>query len=199
MAAAGPVFADRGIIGASVEEICEAAGFTRGAFYSNFADKDALVLALIQAEHRGPVRGRRAGDRRDEVRPRRADPRGAGVLALTAFELVRPVRSETRARRAGAAALRAREPELREPYLAFAGRVRRQFAALIADAMRSASWSSPCRSPDAIELLTAAHSHMQLQSLFTGSLDSRILHSLLMAITRPTGAQPDAVTITEGV
>ena len=50
MAAAVSVFAARGIIGASVEEICEAAGFTRGAFYSNFADKDALVLALIQAD-----------------------------------------------------------------------------------------------------------------------------------------------------
>src|SRR5829696_9814396 len=49
MAAAVLVFAERGIIGASVEEICEAAGFTRGAFYSNFADKDELVLALIQA------------------------------------------------------------------------------------------------------------------------------------------------------
>jgi len=33
--------------GASVEEICEAAGFTRGAFYSNFSDKSALVLAII--------------------------------------------------------------------------------------------------------------------------------------------------------
>ena len=48
MAAAVRVFAERGIIGASVEEICEAAGFTRGAFYSNFADKDELVLALIR-------------------------------------------------------------------------------------------------------------------------------------------------------
>lgn len=38
----------RGIAAASVEDIAEAAGFSRGAFYSNFADKDALVLALLQ-------------------------------------------------------------------------------------------------------------------------------------------------------
>ena len=50
LAAATTVFAERGVNGASVEEICETAGFTRGAFYSNFADKDALVLALIQAD-----------------------------------------------------------------------------------------------------------------------------------------------------
>ena len=43
------VFAERGFNGASVEDICDRAGFTRGAFYSNFASKDELVLALFQA------------------------------------------------------------------------------------------------------------------------------------------------------
>ncbi len=43
------VLAERGFHGASVEEICDRAGFTRGAFYSNFASKDELVLALFQA------------------------------------------------------------------------------------------------------------------------------------------------------
>lgn len=43
------VFAERGFHGASVEDICERAGFTRGAFYSNFGSKDELVLALFQA------------------------------------------------------------------------------------------------------------------------------------------------------
>jgi AcrR family transcriptional regulator len=41
--AAGEVFAERGFHGASVEDICERAGFTRGAFYSNFSSKDDLV------------------------------------------------------------------------------------------------------------------------------------------------------------
>ncbi len=44
--AASEVFAERGFHGASVEDICERAGFTRGAFYSNFASKDDLVLDL---------------------------------------------------------------------------------------------------------------------------------------------------------
>jgi AcrR family transcriptional regulator len=46
--AAAVVFIDRGIGAASVEEIAEAAGFSRGAFYSNFADKDEIVLALLE-------------------------------------------------------------------------------------------------------------------------------------------------------
>lgn len=48
--AAHRVFIDRGVAVATIEEICEAAGFTRGAFYSNFTDKDSLVLALLERE-----------------------------------------------------------------------------------------------------------------------------------------------------
>lgn len=44
------VFAEKGIEAASVEELCAAAGFTRGAFYSNFASKTDLALAMYE-EH----------------------------------------------------------------------------------------------------------------------------------------------------
>lgn len=46
--AAVELFFARGVASASVEEISEHAGFTRGAFYSNFADKDALVVAVAE-------------------------------------------------------------------------------------------------------------------------------------------------------
>ena len=49
--AAREVFAERGVFGATVEEICDRAGFTRGAFYSNFSDKDDVLEALIAREH----------------------------------------------------------------------------------------------------------------------------------------------------
>lgn len=45
--AAHDVFAEVGMDAASVEAICERAGFTRGAFYSNFESKDELFLALV--------------------------------------------------------------------------------------------------------------------------------------------------------
>jgi AcrR family transcriptional regulator len=47
--AAGEVFAEKGFYGARVEEVTERAGFSRGAFYSNFADKDELFLAVLDA------------------------------------------------------------------------------------------------------------------------------------------------------
>jgi AcrR family transcriptional regulator len=40
------VFARRGFHGASLEEIAETAGFTRGAIYKNFADKEDLLMAV---------------------------------------------------------------------------------------------------------------------------------------------------------
>lgn len=45
--AAGRVFEERGIGAASIEAIAEAAGFTRGAFYSNFAGKDELIIEML--------------------------------------------------------------------------------------------------------------------------------------------------------
>ena len=48
LAAAARVFAAKGFAGASVDDVAEAAGFTKGAVYSNFASKTDLMLALIQ-------------------------------------------------------------------------------------------------------------------------------------------------------
>jgi AcrR family transcriptional regulator len=47
-AAAAEVFEQRGIGGSSIEAIAEAAGLTRGAFYSNFATKDDLIIAMLE-------------------------------------------------------------------------------------------------------------------------------------------------------
>jgi AcrR family transcriptional regulator len=43
-------FAERGFMGSSIDFICSRAGFSRGAFYSNFPDKDALFFALYERQ-----------------------------------------------------------------------------------------------------------------------------------------------------
>jgi AcrR family transcriptional regulator len=48
LSAAERVFLRRGLQGSSVEEIAAEAGFTRGAFYSNFKSKDELFVELLQ-------------------------------------------------------------------------------------------------------------------------------------------------------
>lgn len=50
--AATEVFAEHGLQGASVEQICSRADFTRGAFYSNFSSKEELFTALLRREYK---------------------------------------------------------------------------------------------------------------------------------------------------
>lgn len=78
--AAHEVFGEVGMDAASVEAICERAGFTRGAFYSNFESKEELFLALITQLAEGKL---------DEVaaRVRELDP----ATPMATADLVRGV------------------------------------------------------------------------------------------------------------
>jgi AcrR family transcriptional regulator len=49
LASAARVFGRRGFHAASVEEVAEEAGFSKGAVYSNFAGKEELFLAMVDA------------------------------------------------------------------------------------------------------------------------------------------------------
>jgi len=51
LAAAAKVFAERGFHGASLDEVAAVAGFTKGAVYSNFKNKEDLFLALFKANY----------------------------------------------------------------------------------------------------------------------------------------------------
>lgn len=52
LAAATELFVEKGVNGTSLEQIAERAGYTRGAVYGNFADKQALVRELLLARTR---------------------------------------------------------------------------------------------------------------------------------------------------
>jgi AcrR family transcriptional regulator len=49
--AAQATFMKKGFVAASVEDIAAAAGYTRGAFYSNFRSKTELFLELLRRDH----------------------------------------------------------------------------------------------------------------------------------------------------
>jgi AcrR family transcriptional regulator len=59
LAAAARVFAQRGFHGTSLEAIAEEAGFSRGAVYYNYADKEELFLELLD---------RRCAERAEDLR-----------------------------------------------------------------------------------------------------------------------------------
>jgi AcrR family transcriptional regulator len=49
--AAAQVFAERGYHGASLDEVAAVAGFSKGAVYSNFKNKEDLFLALLESHY----------------------------------------------------------------------------------------------------------------------------------------------------
>jgi AcrR family transcriptional regulator len=51
LAAAAEVFAARGFHGATLDEVAAVAGFTKGAVYSNFKNKEDLFLALFKENY----------------------------------------------------------------------------------------------------------------------------------------------------
>src|SRR5205807_608702 len=87
MAAAGRIFSSQGLQQASIDDVAEEAGFTKGAFYANFRSKEELFLAMLDerfaarleqiervlaTEHGLEDQTRRAGA--DFVAAMRADP-----------------------------------------------------------------------------------------------------------------------------
>jgi AcrR family transcriptional regulator len=78
--AARRVFVRRGFHRASLDEIAEEAGYTKGAVYSNFADKDALFLAVLEEHYERRLAAQRQLfaelDARDLDGARRAIARG---------------------------------------------------------------------------------------------------------------------------
>ncbi len=74
--AATEVFARRGFEGASLEEIAETAGFTRGAIYKHFAGKEELFFAVIEASNERVIEAFRA------IAPISADSREWDVARL---------------------------------------------------------------------------------------------------------------------
>jgi len=92
LAAAAEVFAERGFHGASLDEVAAVAGFTKGAVYSNFKNKEDLFLALFRANYEREMQALRSTLEDSEIPPEariadfvdliREETRRAGSIGL---------------------------------------------------------------------------------------------------------------------
>lgn len=71
--AAQSIFLTKGFVAASVEDIAELAGYTRGAFYSNFGSKSELFLQLLKRDHENVMGDMRAIFEAGETRQQMED------------------------------------------------------------------------------------------------------------------------------
>ena len=70
--AAAQVFAERGFHEATIDEVASAAGFTKGAVYSNFKNKEDLFLALLEDAYARDTAAIKETLGASDVPPRRA-------------------------------------------------------------------------------------------------------------------------------
>jgi AcrR family transcriptional regulator len=101
--AAARTFVERGFAAASVEAITARAGFTRGAFYSNFSSKEELFAELLQERvyamyRRMPARAEAEGwdprEAGEQLAAVQADPDGRWIFRLWLEVLAHAGRSE---------------------------------------------------------------------------------------------------------
>lgn len=88
LAAAAEVFAAKGFAAASLDEVAERAGYSKGAVYSNFGSKEELVLAVLDV--RLNQRLLNIAGLVDAEAPADEQLRSAGRLLEKAFDEERP-------------------------------------------------------------------------------------------------------------
>lgn len=169
MDAAVALFAEKGVLGASVEEICERAEFTRGAFYSNFADKDDLCLAVLirQAD-------RELAATEKAVAGLRTGVLGASSIeelvdsALGVFMAAQPRRTEDLVASMELRLYAIRNPSLRPPFLALNDRMAVQIGGLLQTAISRVGAELLVPMQQAIDLLHAVYVHSGGTALLNG-------------------------------
>ncbi|GAA1997565.1 helix-turn-helix domain-containing protein [Microbacterium pumilum] len=166
--AAAQVFAEVGLDAASVEAICERAGFTRGAFYSNFETKDELFLELS---------GNVARERVRAVRGRVLELESAGALDDTptrAFDIVQQVLDISADDRLGVLLMSEirihalRNPQLAAAYLAQEDEMRRSVSQIIEDIARAKALRFRIPADEAARLMLTVWEGASVRAVMSG-------------------------------
>ncbi|QYM75095.1 TetR/AcrR family transcriptional regulator [Leucobacter luti] len=89
--AAEAIFTERGTPTASIDEICTRAGFTRGAYYSNFRTVDDVFFALYERKTDALIAGMAGFDQHLPT----AERTDTAVLEVAADEMLRVIPADT--------------------------------------------------------------------------------------------------------
>ncbi|WP_206079690.1 TetR/AcrR family transcriptional regulator [Propioniciclava coleopterorum] len=188
--AALTVFAEKGVLGASVEEICEAAGFTRGAFYSNFASKDDLCVAALQRQFDDQMVALANAVASVEGLPDTASLDEVIEAALSVFFASR---ESDKTWVLAAQELRlhaARSPEMAAVYRESHRRGTEAVSQVIEQAVTRHGYELVASGPEAVGVLHAVHDYGVLGALIgsdtiAGDVRVRLLSEVLTAFVRP--------------
>ncbi|WP_214465460.1 TetR/AcrR family transcriptional regulator [Microbacterium flavescens] len=167
--AAAQVFAEVGLDAASVEAVCDRAGFTRGAFYSNFETKDELFLELAARVSR---------ERVSAVRARVAELERDGAFAdvpANALQIVQQVLDMSADDRLGVLLMSEirihalRTPALAAAYLAQTEEMLESVAQIIDDIGRAEAFTFRLEPLDAARLMLTVWEGAAVRSVMAGA------------------------------
>jgi AcrR family transcriptional regulator len=191
--AAREVFAERGVIGGTVEDICDRAGFTRGAFYSNFADKDDVLQALVEREQ-ARLLGHLETGLAEAERELDAAPDFAAALGPLVDRILRsvPMDRQLLLVQTELEIHAIRMPDVARPLLASGVRFRDHIARYIAEAMDRHGLDLLVEPGAAADAVLAVMERSVRRALLEGDDDTdavarAILPGLLLGISRPRG------------
>ncbi|REE95798.1 TetR/AcrR family transcriptional regulator [Thermomonospora umbrina] len=193
--AALDVFAERGLRGASIEEVCDRAGYTRGAFYSNFRTMDELLLAVSEDYSHQILEKLRTTllDLPDGL------PEGFDVVDV-AIDMVLAVMPDDRRWWLVETELvlhAARNPEAAEAVRGQRERFAAEFTALVAWAVERVGREFTSSPEDLVRVIHALHDgslaqrHLEPDAVPPGHLERLALPALLRAFSRPAGRPGD--------
>jgi AcrR family transcriptional regulator len=172
--AAAQVFAEVGLEAASVEAVCERAGYTRGAFYSNFDTKEELFLELCTRRAQQQIAAVRERVARFEAEGGSGDP---GDLVQQVLEVAAEDRSGVLL--LGEIRLHAlRNPVLASAYLAQEHELASSVGQIVADIARAKNIPLRVAPDSAARLLLSAWTTASERAVMAG-LDADAMRAAL--------------------
>ena len=182
LTAAADVFADQGFNGASIDAVAAAAGFTKGAVYSNFATKNELFFALMETQITSRVAAMR------EVVSAVQDPTER-TFALGEV-LTAAMKTNDRWQLLFTEFwLRAmRDPQVREQWVTHRRQYHEQLTALVNEILSGSSMSTTLPARTAMFVLLAAANGLAIEELADpGSTPPDLLGHVIAMLTTETG------------
>lgn len=174
---------ETGAAGVKIDDVCERAGFTRGAFYSNFASVDDLLFSLYERKSEALLAAIDAA--RGEEREGGSEPE----VAVERFLRVVPADPHWYALRVSFALRASRDPAVTDALHAHAEDLRRGLTPFIADLAESAGLQLTVDAPEATRVVIAAHVGAVLQGALVDEPE-RLRRDTVLAALRGLTSTP---------
>jgi len=175
LSAAHDCFVRHGYQGSSVDRIAERAGFSKGAFYSNFNSKASILLEILARHHAKYI-----AQLRDIIHRATADEMSA---ALGEWDALRNVEPEWAGLNIELLMHARSDAKFQAQYVDYVQRYRRALAELLTKRFKKARRTPPAPAEDLAATLIAVADGLALQRYLTGSSGPEITGTMLGMIS----------------